>query len=42
MAIDRSDVDWVRCHVEDGSFHATGGVANLREILEIFLRWAGA
>ncbi|WAS93736.1 immunity 53 family protein [Nannocystis punicea] len=42
VIIDRSDSDWVRCRVEDGSFQATGGVANLLEILEIFLRFAGA
>jgi hypothetical protein len=42
VSIDRSESDWVRCRVEDGSFQATGGATNLVEILEIFLRWAGA
>ena len=40
IAIERSDLDWVGCKVENATFRGRGGVRNLREILRIFLGWA--
>lgn len=36
----RSDEDWTFCKVEENTFKGYGGVANLEEILSIFLDWA--
>ncbi len=36
---ERSDRDWVRCHLDDGVFRGYGGPENLEEILSIFAAW---
>lgn len=40
VAINRSETDWVKCRVRDGVFEGFGGVANLIEIINIFLAWS--
>jgi hypothetical protein len=35
---ERTDSDWVQSEVKDGKFVGSGGIANLSEILEIFLQ----
>jgi len=32
--------DWIRCWLEDGSFHGVGGPRQLERILTTFLEWA--
>ena len=32
--------DWIRCWLEDGSFHGVGGPRQLKRILTTFLEWA--
>jgi hypothetical protein len=32
--------DWIRCWLEEGSFHGVGGPRQLKRILTIFLEWA--
>jgi hypothetical protein len=39
---ERSERDWITCWYQDGSWQGRGGPHNLREILEIFRRWAEA
>jgi hypothetical protein len=38
--VERSESDWVHCRVEGAVFMGRGGVANLREMLQVFLDWA--
>lgn len=35
------DESWLFCSVADGQFKAAGGVPDLPDMLEQFLRWAG-
>lgn len=35
---ERTDSDWVQFEVKDGKFAGSGGIANLSEILQIFLQ----
>jgi hypothetical protein len=37
---DTSETDWIRCSLKDNSFEARAGPLNLREILDIFRKWA--
>ncbi len=37
---DRSETDWVDCVVEADVFRGAGGTHNLRELIEVFVRWA--
>ena len=37
----QTDVDWIHCKVESEKFVASGGAANLTEMLGVFLAWAG-
>jgi len=34
------DADWIVCEVKEGHFRGFGGIANLGEILDVFLSWA--
>lgn len=36
----RSKRDWVRCRVRSKRFEGFGGLLNLEELIEIFLKWA--
>lgn len=38
LRTERSDSDWVQSEVKDGKFVGSGGIANLSEILNIFLQ----
>ncbi len=40
VAVTRSDVDWIVCEIKAGVYEGVGGVGNLEEIVEVFLRWA--
>ena len=40
VSIRRSDGDWLVCEIKAGRFEGVGGVGNLSEIVEVFLRWA--
>jgi hypothetical protein len=40
LIINRSEIDWVDCKVQKKVFRAYGGPNNLKEIIEIFRRWA--
>lgn len=42
FSLERGPSDWLRCEVKDGAYEAVGGPQNLAELLDIFLRWAGA
>ena len=35
------ETEWLHCKVESDKFEAAGGVANLPDMLEAFLQWAG-
>ena len=35
------ETSWLHCKIESGTFHAAGGIANLPEMLDVFLAWAG-
>ena len=37
-----SESDWVRCWVDNGTFHAAGGPNNLTEMIETFLAFANS
>src|SRR5437870_4792385 len=37
---DRSEHDWIRCWIKDGSFDSAGGKLNLLELIEVFRTWA--
>ena len=37
---ERSEHDWLQCHMDSGSFIGAGGPDNLTEILTIFRDWA--
>ncbi len=34
------EYDWIRCWVEENTFHGVGGPQKLAEIIEAFLNWA--
>jgi hypothetical protein len=38
--VERSDVNWLHCVVEDRIFRGRGGAGNLAELLRTFLDWA--
>ena len=40
ITVERSAEDWVQCRVEDGKFKGYGGVANLREMISMFLAFS--
>ena len=40
VRVDRSDEDWIVCEIKAGFFEGHGGADNLREMVEVFLRWA--
>jgi hypothetical protein len=40
IEIDRTEEDWLRAWVEDGSWNGAGGALNLRELLTAFLDWS--
>jgi hypothetical protein len=40
IEIDRTEEDWLRAWVEDGSWNGAGGALNLCELLTAFLDWA--
>jgi hypothetical protein len=42
VTIDRSEDDWIRCKKEGGMFKGRGGAKNLKDILEIFIKWTSA
>lgn len=42
VKIERTQNDWVICHVEKNLFTGAGGPLNLEEALNIFLDWAEA
>lgn len=42
VEIERSEEDWLQCHVESGCFVGAGGTGNLAEILQTFGNWAEA
>ena len=39
IALERSENDWIHCHVEHNIFKGYGGTLNLEEIIEIFRNW---
>lgn len=39
IKIDRNELNWIMCSVEDNIFKAFGGPLNLSEIIEIFKSW---
>ena len=41
VSVDRTESDWLRCTTEAAVFKARGGPVNLREMLRVFLVWAG-
>lgn len=40
--IERTDLDWLHCFVEEQTFKGAGGPHNLKEILEVFRKWANS
>jgi len=40
VKLERSELDWVHCSLQEGVFKGRGGPLNLKEILQIFHRWA--
>ncbi|KWT87594.1 MULTISPECIES: immunity 53 family protein [unclassified Variovorax] len=42
LKVERSEVDWINCKVEEEAFVAFGGSSNLDEIVTVFLDWATA
>lgn len=40
VEIDRNDLDWIYCRVEDRTFRGAGGTMNLEELLMVFRQWA--
>jgi hypothetical protein len=39
IVLQRSENDWIHCHIVDGVFKGGGGPLNLEEIIEIFQNW---
>lgn len=39
---DTSGADWVDCRISENKFQAAGGPAQLEEMINIFLTWAGS
>lgn len=39
IVLQRSENDWIHCHIVDGVFKGHGGPLNLEEIIEIFRTW---
>lgn len=39
IKLERSESDWIFCHVEDNIYKGNGGIANLNEIIAIFRMW---
>lgn len=37
--IERTELNWLKCQVKDGTFEGFGGPNNLVEILDSFLNW---
>ena len=40
--VDRSDTDWLRCSVDEKTFHGYCGALNLSEVIGHFLAWSDA
>jgi hypothetical protein len=40
IRIERTDNNWIHCHIEKKFFKGYGGPRNLREILSVFTDWA--
>ncbi len=39
--VTRSEEDWVECRVRKNRFEGYCGLRNLKELIEVFLKWAG-
>lgn len=39
IILQRSENDWIHCHIVDGVFKGYGGPLNLEEIIESFQTW---
>jgi hypothetical protein len=39
VKVERSQNDWIDCHVKDNVFEGRGGPHNLGEIVETFFKW---
>lgn len=40
LTVERTATNWVKCRVKGGKFEGFGGPENLKELVQLFLKWA--